>query len=76
VFTLEGDGAAFVAELMAAVDGLMKIPFTVPSNYDLAIESIALWYRRYLGINSFEETLDSLCRHQSDNLIDTEADEP
>jgi hypothetical protein len=45
---------AFVAELMAVVDGLTKISFTFPSNYGLAIKSIALWYWRHFGIASSE----------------------
>ena len=57
VFTLEDDGMAFVAELTAVVDGLTKISFTFPSNYSLAIESIALWYRRHFGINSLRQAI-------------------
>jgi hypothetical protein len=52
VFTLEDDGITLVSDLTAVVDGLMKISFTVSSNYSLAIESIALWYRQHLGISS------------------------
>jgi len=42
---------AAVADLLALVDGLTRIFFTVPSNNSHAIESIGLWYRRHLGIN-------------------------
>jgi len=52
VFTPEDDGMVVVADLTAAVDWLMKISFAVPSNYNLATKSIALWYRQHLGISS------------------------